>query len=329
MIGSQEYNAFGKVAINEIPNSNSKMSFSTMPENRLVGHLDYIYRQYSYSLGRWITRDPIMESGGINLYNFVLNSPVNYIDFLGYITVRDSIKASVMRESKTFNEIWKVYPSGRRAFHALGTRNEVLKWGGGFSLHYARIDNLGITDPAGINYSYSNSRSDSPLPRSRWVPKGTRIDQIKISQSARRPSIRNCLQIWTANIIFEYKKEKSALYYETNFGPLGVSSHGALEFTLVPGPLGFTIGWQAPPAKPPKHHDVGFIHMHYRVAGDGQKYIRVGSVRNGRSREISRALMSQYSYMRYESVSKNISTDTITSNPLGETIDGIYKAYSK
>ena len=33
--------------------------------------------------GRWLSRDPIGESGGINLYGYVGNSPVNYVDPLG------------------------------------------------------------------------------------------------------------------------------------------------------------------------------------------------------------------------------------------------------
>ena len=31
----------------------------------------------------WLSRDPIAESGGLNLYNFVANNPVNYWDNLG------------------------------------------------------------------------------------------------------------------------------------------------------------------------------------------------------------------------------------------------------
>jgi uncharacterized protein RhaS with RHS repeats len=43
----------------------------------------YLYRFYSPQLGRWINRDPIEEAGGINLYGFVGNDPVNYWDPLG------------------------------------------------------------------------------------------------------------------------------------------------------------------------------------------------------------------------------------------------------
>ncbi len=43
----------------------------------------YGYRYYSSQLGRWISRDPINEQGGINLYAFVNNNSINLFDVLG------------------------------------------------------------------------------------------------------------------------------------------------------------------------------------------------------------------------------------------------------
>ena len=40
-------------------------------------------RDYSPSLGRWLTRDPIGYQGGINLYGFVNSSPVGNVDGTG------------------------------------------------------------------------------------------------------------------------------------------------------------------------------------------------------------------------------------------------------
>ena len=38
---------------------------------------------YSSEQGRWISRDPIGEEGGVNLYAFVGNDPINKVDYLG------------------------------------------------------------------------------------------------------------------------------------------------------------------------------------------------------------------------------------------------------
>src|SRR5262249_55426626 len=41
------------------------------------------YRGYDANLGRWISRDRIAERGGLNLYAYVLNNPVNLTDPTG------------------------------------------------------------------------------------------------------------------------------------------------------------------------------------------------------------------------------------------------------
>ncbi len=45
-----------------------------------------LYRAYDPELGRWMSEDPLEEEGGINLYGFVENGPVNQVDLLGHIT---------------------------------------------------------------------------------------------------------------------------------------------------------------------------------------------------------------------------------------------------
>ena len=43
----------------------------------------YKYRHYCPELGRWLSRDPIEERGGYNLYGFVGNNSINLFDELG------------------------------------------------------------------------------------------------------------------------------------------------------------------------------------------------------------------------------------------------------
>jgi len=52
-----------------------------------TGHYEHLsgvtlapFRGYHSALGRWLSRDPIGEEGGINLYGYVLNSPAQFID---------------------------------------------------------------------------------------------------------------------------------------------------------------------------------------------------------------------------------------------------------
>lgn len=48
-----------------------------------TGWDNYGYRYYLPWLGRWLSRDPIGEIGGINLYTFVANAILNRVDYLG------------------------------------------------------------------------------------------------------------------------------------------------------------------------------------------------------------------------------------------------------
>ena len=50
-----------------------------------------LYRAYDSTTGRWLSRDPIAENGGIDLYDYVLNNPIEFIDNYGlaiYVCVR-------------------------------------------------------------------------------------------------------------------------------------------------------------------------------------------------------------------------------------------------
>jgi RHS repeat-associated protein len=49
-----------------------------------MGNPDYYgFRFYDPNLQRWLNRDPIQEWGGLNLFGFVGNNPLNIADWLG------------------------------------------------------------------------------------------------------------------------------------------------------------------------------------------------------------------------------------------------------
>ena len=57
--------------------------FSSKEVDARTGQYYYGYRWYYPNLQRWLNRDPIQEAGGINLYGFVGNGPINYADSFG------------------------------------------------------------------------------------------------------------------------------------------------------------------------------------------------------------------------------------------------------
>jgi RHS repeat-associated protein len=58
-------------------------AFSTKPTDPDTGHAYYGYRWYNRTTGRWLSRDPIEERGGLNLYGMVGNDPVGRWDLWG------------------------------------------------------------------------------------------------------------------------------------------------------------------------------------------------------------------------------------------------------
>ena len=58
--------------------------FSSKEHHANSGLVYYLYRYYDSNLQRWVNRDPIEESGGRNLYEFVGSQPVSKFDPLGW-----------------------------------------------------------------------------------------------------------------------------------------------------------------------------------------------------------------------------------------------------
>jgi RHS repeat-associated protein len=54
------------------------------------------YRAYDPQTARWLSVDPLGESGGMNLYGYVGNNPVNAVDPLGLATERQAIAAAAL-----------------------------------------------------------------------------------------------------------------------------------------------------------------------------------------------------------------------------------------
>jgi hypothetical protein len=61
----------------------------------LVSLAQCVQAFYNPSTGRWLSRDPIGERGGENLYEFVANNPVSRVDALGLYAFDMEVKAYI------------------------------------------------------------------------------------------------------------------------------------------------------------------------------------------------------------------------------------------
>ncbi|MDI9382262.1 MAG: RHS repeat-associated core domain-containing protein [Verrucomicrobiota bacterium] len=79
-----EYGPFGeRVRQSGVLADAQPFRFSTKWTDAESGLVCYGYRYYNPSAGRWLSRDPIEEQGGLNLYGFVNNDPVDFVDVFG------------------------------------------------------------------------------------------------------------------------------------------------------------------------------------------------------------------------------------------------------
>jgi RHS repeat-associated protein len=84
IVAHYEYNPFGGItSATGNKKDDFNFRFSTKYLDTETDLYYYGYRYYSAELGRWINRDPIDEEGGLMLYGFCVNSPLDKYDRLG------------------------------------------------------------------------------------------------------------------------------------------------------------------------------------------------------------------------------------------------------
>src|SRR5690606_1317347 len=93
-----EYDPFGNIirmtGTGTIARDNP-FRFSTKRTEDNTGLVLYEYRAYSPVLGRWPNRDPLEEQGGVNVYGFAHNDPVQRVDALGLRPIPFSFNAFI------------------------------------------------------------------------------------------------------------------------------------------------------------------------------------------------------------------------------------------
>ncbi len=81
MVARREYDAFGRtINLNGNKAAVNPFWFSSQLHDETTDYYHYKYRAYSPVLQRWLNKDPLAELGGINLYEFADNVPINSYD---------------------------------------------------------------------------------------------------------------------------------------------------------------------------------------------------------------------------------------------------------
>lgn len=91
-----EYSPFGEPLRADAPDSvvaDQPFRFSTKYTDSETGLVYYGRRYYDAGKGRFVGRDTIEEQGGLNLYAFCLNNPINLWDYLGMDPYLDRLQA--------------------------------------------------------------------------------------------------------------------------------------------------------------------------------------------------------------------------------------------
>jgi RHS repeat-associated protein len=104
---SYAYDAFGKL-MQQSGSLDQPYMFSTKRYMAGVGLNYYGYRYYASAIGKWLTRDPIGEAGGLNLYGFVQNNPVKYIDLFGLKPNSAAMYTGLRNEINRTKTWWRI-----------------------------------------------------------------------------------------------------------------------------------------------------------------------------------------------------------------------------
>ena len=88
VVATYDYDPFGNVIATTGTIANP-WKFSSEYYDLETNLVYYNYRYYAPQLGRWISRDPIADEGGLNLYSIATNNTINWTDYIGYFSLRN------------------------------------------------------------------------------------------------------------------------------------------------------------------------------------------------------------------------------------------------
>jgi len=154
--------------------------YSTKPYNEKTGLSYYGYRYYHPRSGRWISRDPIAEDGGLNLFGFIENDPINRFDFLGLAMDELDQWHHLFPQGVFKDEVLKEYGTSLKKLGMDGDYIHESKWGWIMHRdHHVGSRPAGIT---GIHPEWNNEWKawfDKQKDEGRKITRGKILDKLR------------------------------------------------------------------------------------------------------------------------------------------------------
>ncbi len=167
-----EYGPFGELVRRSGPAAAANpFRFSTKFHDDETGLLYYGHRYYSSQVGRWLSRDPMEEQEGGNLYGFVRNNAISSVDPLG-------LQCLQWIHGQFSVEIVVKLVTG---FHAGSeTKIELRDIGAKIPLKIGLTDSVEWTQVAKVSGLQPEELSGSPPAGCTWVPESIVITKVTI-----------------------------------------------------------------------------------------------------------------------------------------------------
>ena len=118
------YDSFGNIVSDSNPNIKVPFGFAGGLYDEDTKLLRFGFRDYDSYTGKWTAKDPIdFDGDGYNLYGYVLNDPINFVDVLGLcgnktLTMSESFKKLWKKKSHIASEIKRAYDNSHPAMRS-------------------------------------------------------------------------------------------------------------------------------------------------------------------------------------------------------------------
>ncbi|MFC0130803.1 RHS repeat-associated core domain-containing protein, partial [Ralstonia solanacearum] len=124
----------------------SDFGYAGMQYHAASGMYLTLFRAYDPSTGRWVSRDPIGEQGGFNLYAYVGGNPVSYIDPAGQTRLDIN---SAINAAKQMQPSWK-FPSAVETWGQEGKAGKHSWWDSTISVDSRYLECLDDGDASAL-----------------------------------------------------------------------------------------------------------------------------------------------------------------------------------